>query len=274
MFINTYDTIFAARQDTGQILLWLNGSINPTSTIPASLTFSVSLFVTSDKDIFVDNGCPNSRVDRWTVNQTKLPSPMFASARCSGLFVDINDDLYCSQEYRHQVIRKSLNSPPTTYEIVAGTGCQGSASNVLDCPYGIFVTTRLDLYVADCNNDRVQLFPSGQMTATTVAGSGSIGSISLWCPTSVTLDGDGYLFITDSKNHRIVGSGPYGFRCLVGCSGLGGSAADQLHLPYSFSFDSAGNIFVVDTNNSRIQKFTLTTALCGKCRGLIISMVH
>ena len=264
MFINTYDTIFAARQDTGQILLWLNGSINPTSTILANLSTPWSLFVTSDKDIFVDNECPNVRVDRWTVNQTKLPSPMFTNGPCASLFIDVNYDLYCSQWYRHQVITKSMNSPPNTQAIRAGTGCQGSASDMLNFPYGIFVTTRLDLYVADCNNDRVQLFPSGQMTATTVAGSGSIGSISLWCPTSVTLDGDGYLFITDSKNHRIVGSGPYGFRCLVGCSGLGGSAADQLHLPYSFSFDSAGNIFVVDTNNSRIQKFIWASNESGK----------
>jgi len=165
----------------------------------------------------------------------------------------------------HQIVSKSLNSDSNAFSIVAGTGTCGSASNMLCDPYGIFVDTNFDLYVADCYNNRIQLFRSGQLTATTVAGNqSSTTTISLSCPIDIVLDADKYLFIADYYNYRIVGSSPNGFRCLVGCSGSFGSASNQLNSPRSLSFDSYGNMFVVDLENSRIQKFLLMTNLCSK----------
>jgi hypothetical protein len=141
--------------------------------------------------------------------------------------------------------------------IVAGTGIQGSVPNQLSNPVGIFVDVNLDLYVADCGNDRVQLFQSEQSNGITVAGSQSPNpTISLRCPTGIVLDAQKYLFIVDSSNHRIVGSGPNGFRCLVGCYGQG-SESNQLSYPSSLSFDRSGNMFVADQSNHRIQKFLL-----------------
>ena len=145
-----------------------------------------------------------------------------------------------------------------------GTGICGTTSNMLCYPNGIFVHINFDLYVTDCNNNRVQLFKSGQLNATTIAGSGASGTIILSCPNGVVLDGDDHLFIVDGNNHRIVGSDANGFRCVVGCSG-GGSAADQLLGPWSVSFDSYGNMFVTDYGNNRIQKFVLSFNSCGKC---------
>jgi DNA-binding beta-propeller fold protein YncE len=143
--------------------------------------------------------------------------------------------------------------------VAAGTDCYGSAYNQLYYPLGIFVDTGLNLYVADCGNNRVQLYSSGQATAITVAGVTANGTITLSCPSGVILDGDGYLFIVDSYNHRIVGSGPNGFRCIVGCSTVAGSSSNQLDYPSALNFDSYGNIFVTDRDNSRIQKFILIT---------------
>ena len=72
----------------------------------------------------------------------------------------------------------------------------------------------------------------------------------------------------DTGNNRIVGSGPNGFRCLVGCSGSGGSASNQLNSPETLSFDSYGNMFVTDWWNNRIQKFVLSTNSCGKYKSI------
>ena len=146
---------------------------------------------------------------------------MSIGARCAGLFVDVNNDLYCSQDSRNQVLKKSLNDPRKATSIIAGTGGSGSASHMLNAPNGVFVTENLDLYVADYNNHRIQLFRSGELNGTTVVGAAAPGTISLYKPVSIVLDADGYLFIVDRGNHRIVGSGPYGFRCLVGCSQVG-----------------------------------------------------
>jgi hypothetical protein len=60
------------------------------------------------------------------------------------------------------------------------------------------MTIDLDLYVADCGNDRFQLFREGQINGMTLVGNGSNGTtIALDCPTGVMLDVDGYLFIFD-----------------------------------------------------------------------------
>jgi sugar lactone lactonase YvrE len=190
---------------------------------------------------------------------------MYVNQKCFGLFVSINNVLYCSMGSRHQVITKSLNDNSNVLTMVAGLGCYGSTSNMLWNPRGIFVDTNFDLYVADYNNHRIQLFRSGQLTGITAAGNGSPNiTITLYYPTGIILDADKNLFIADSGNHRIVGSGPAGFQCIIGCTGTYGSASNQLYYPWSLSFDSYGNIFVTDSDNNRVQKFMLLNYSLGK----------
>ena len=55
----------------------------------------------------------------------------------------------------------------------------GSASDRLADPQGIFVDIDFNLYVADNGNNRIQLFLPGQLNATTVAGIGAPGTITL-----------------------------------------------------------------------------------------------
>ena len=235
-----------------------------TETIVAYLRTPWSLFVTSSDEIFVEHTSDYAQVDRWVLNPTRNLPTIFTFSTCSGVFVAIDNSLYCSQNNLNQVISIPLSSSTDTLTVVAGARCAGFSSDMLDDPRGIFVTSSLDLYVADCNNNRVQLFRSGETNATTVAGSGMSGNIMLQCPYAVTLDADGYLFIVDRGNNRIVGSGPNGFRCLVGCTGGSGSTADRLSNPSSFSFDVAGNLFVIDYLNARIQKFMVMSNECGK----------
>jgi hypothetical protein len=159
-----------------------------------------------------------------------------------------------------------LKSSAMTSIVVAGTGTLGSASNELYYPFGIFVDVNLDLYVADCLNSRVQLFQSGQSNGITVAGSKSPNpTIPLNCPSGIVLDAHKYLFIVDSLYHRIVGSGPNGFRCLVGCYGQS-SQSNQLLYPVTLSFDRSGNMFVTDQSNNPIQKFEYLENSSGKLK--------
>ena len=98
----------------------------------------------------------------------------------------------------------------------------------------------------------------------TVAGSSAPQTIDLSFPTGIALDANGYLFIVDAGDSRVVGSGANGFRCLVGCTRPAGGAPDQLHAPKSMAFDTYGNIFITDSNNTRVQKFLLLTNSCSK----------
>ena len=262
LFVNTFNTLFVANRQNGRILIWHNGSVNSTTTIVANLSSPSSLFVNDDEEIFVDNGLTSKRVERWTSNGTQLPSPMSICSQCYGLFIDSNDQLYCSQHDDHQVLRRSLQNPSSPTMIVAGTGCSGSTATQLNGPWGIFVTDQFDLYVADWGNDRIQLFREGEINATTMTINGTNGTIiTLWRPRGVILDQDGYLFILDSWNDRVIGSDRWGFRCVVGCSG-GGSASNQLNNPRTMNFDVDGNLLVLDTVNNRVQKFLLATNSC------------
>ena len=264
LFINRNNTIVAANPSNGQLLIWSNGSSSVTTNILANMSSPYSLFVTDDDEIFVYNGnvCSERRIDRWSLNNPTLLSSIPVDGRCYGLFIDINDDLYCSQEALHQVVKYSWRNPLAYPIVVAGQRCSGSSSLMLNSPRGIFVTTNLDLYVADCNNNRVQLFRYGERNGTTVIQN---GTILLDCPIGVTIDGDGYLFISVASSHRVVGSDKNGFRCVVGCSGTNGAGANQLDVPQSLSFDRSGNLYVMDLINSRIQMFTfIGTNQCGK----------
>jgi hypothetical protein len=94
------------------------------------------------------------------------------------------------------------------------------------------------------------------------ADTGPADATSLVSPTSVALDGDGNLFITETGAHRvrkvdaatgtmttIAGTGAPGF------SGEGGPATEgQLFSPYGVAVDSTGQVFIADTHNHRIRR--------------------
>ena len=252
--------------------MWHEGNTNPTKIISGNFSSPYSLFVTSNGDIYINDGFLNGRVQKWISQNNSWITVMNVNSSCTGLFVDIHDDLYCSMSKHDQVVKKELSSSLMTSTIVAGTGTAGPASNQFRSPQGIFVDVNLDLYVTDCGNDRVQLFQSGQLDGITVAGGlQSSSTISLSCPKGTVLDAQKYLFIVDGNalmvdgNHRIVRSNPNGWECLVGC-GRPGFQSNQLNLPFSLSFDRLGNLYVTDRDNSRIQKFEFLENSCGKLK--------
>lgn len=249
------------------MIIWSRTNSVLTRNISLNLTDLAYVFVTEENDVYFSYTWNSiCGIGKWSSNTSSDVSIMETCPKCYDVFVDISNYIYCSMDSAHQVIRKSLNEKSDPVKIVAGTGIADSAANTLNYPNGLFIDTSFDLYVADCWNHRIQLFPFGQSNGITVAGSGSsITTITLKYPTAIILDAKKYLFITDRQNSRIVGSGPNGFQCLVGCRGRG-SAANQLSKPRSMSFDMFGNIFVLDSDNSRIQQFMLMTNSCSKSK--------
>ena len=256
LFVDVNNTVYLANRESSRIYIWREGSTGPSRNYTLPLSYPKSIFATANGDIYFDNGYTDKRVERLRPNMNSSTSIMIVKNDCYGLFVDITNVLYCSLYDQHQVTAKSLNGTDDTWIVAAGTDCVGSSSNQLRYPLGIFVDTNLDLYVADCGNNRIQLFSANQVNGRTLPIVGVTDIYTLNCPSAVILDGDGYLFIVDSENHRILGSDSNGFRCIIGCIGAG-SASNKLDSPLAFSFDSYGNIYVVDRDNSRIQKFNL-----------------
>jgi len=92
---------------------------------------------------------------------------------------------------------------------VAGTsGVVGNGSNQLYNPWGLALTSENTLYVADRYNHRVQRYLRGSLNGTTVAGQANATTcVSYQCllyPSSLALDDNENLFISEERGHRVV----------------------------------------------------------------------
>ena len=274
VFVNTDNTIYTASLGNTDVQVWQSENTFAPNISLGSVHNPYSMFVATNGDIYTSNG-PNNRVDRWLLNGTSSLPAMLVYGDCFGLFIDTNNNLYCCVGNLNFVVLMPIGDKTNTLTQVAGQSCAGSASDMLSGPDGIFVDWNFNLYVADWGNNRIQMFPSGQRNGTTVAGWGASGTMDLNHPTDVVLDADSYVFIVDTDNNRIVGSGPNGFRCIIGCSGTTGSAPNQLNSPRTLAFDGFGNIWVADHGNNRFQKFRLDNGSSGKFSRLyVIGGIH
>jgi hypothetical protein len=262
IFVNTEDTVCAISQSLNQLQIWLPGNTTVAQSILLDANTPRGMFVSTEGDIYVDNGVKHQRVEKRSANGSYAGSASSVTSSCFGLFIDQGNSLYCSLGSSHQVVKTSFILGVNILISVGGNGTAGSTPDTLNTPCGIFVDADYSLYVADYYNNRIQFFELGQLNGVTIAGNGAPDTIDLMHPTAVMIDMKGYLYIVDRDNHRIVRATPSGFLCVVGCSGGSGSAADQLINPWAFSFDRFGNMFVNDFGNSRIQKFSLASNSC------------
>ena len=132
----------------------------------------------------------------------------------AGLAFDGAGDIFIADSANNLIREVDLNGIITT---VAGTGEQGfggdggaATSALLDTPMGIAVDSAGNLYIADTHNHRIREVSSG--TITTIAGTGVAGfsgdgaaatTATLNQPVALAIDSRGYLYIADTRNHRI-----------------------------------------------------------------------
>ena len=264
IFIDSDNAVYYANYHQNQIFIWPSNGASMQTINTGIIFYHSTLFVAMNKDVYVSNGNEIVRVDRWTNNGTVVHLVATFNQTCFGLFIDVNNTLYCAVPAQNQVRSISLNSNTNISAGVAGTGVRGSAPDQLNNPWDIFVGTNFDLYIADASNGRIQLFRPGCVNGTTVAGNGIPSNLQLSLPTGIVLDADNFLFIADNEHNRIIRAGSSSYQCIAGCSGASGSNSNQLHSPISLRFDSHGNIYVADEHNNRTQKFMLSTNSCGE----------
>ncbi|CAF1129895.1 unnamed protein product [Adineta ricciae] len=146
LFVDANNTVYVTSYSNNKIKVWPEGFSSPSKIMSGGLKNSYTMFVTSAGDIIVDNGDTYGRVEKLLPNGTKSTPAMYVSSYCTGLFVDINDTVYCSLAKMHEVIKRSLGSNSNT-TTVAGTGLNGSVT--LDFPTGIILDTDKNLYIVD-----------------------------------------------------------------------------------------------------------------------------
>lgn len=143
-----------------------------------------------------------------------------------------------------------------TFDTVFGS--KGSGPGELDDPEGICVGPGDNLYIADTNNNRIQVWNSDGKPVKTI---GSFGISATWRndpqfdhPAGVLAVPGGQVYVADTNNNRIVLLDPDGLVVLAW--GSQGSRHRQFNQPRVVAQDHFGNIWVLDTGNSRVSNFT------------------
>jgi sugar lactone lactonase YvrE len=175
------------------------------------------------------------------------------------------------------VIRKI--APEGAVTTLAGSGKAAFADGTgalasFNSPGGIALDPAGDLFVADSRNNRIRkITPNGVVT--TFAGSGVAGATdgpgstaSFSGPSSVAVDAEGNVYVTDSSNDLLRRITPAGMvTTLAGRTDVPGGAQDGIGAAATFSFplgiavDAAGSLYVSDQDSHLIRKITPTHAL-------------
>ncbi|MGA9069131.1 MAG: hypothetical protein WB424_02680 [Terracidiphilus sp.] len=176
-----------------------------------------------------------------------------------GVAVDSHGAIYISDSTNNRIRKVGTDG---IIETIAGTGAAGSSGDGgparkarLSSPSGVAVDSHGNVYVADCDNNRIrQISPDGTVRTVVVGLKG---------PHGVAVDAKDTLFIADTFNHLIKRLDPDGkVHTIAGTgnqefSGDEGPAAQAgLAAPDSLAIDSQGNIFIADRGNWRVRKIT------------------
>lgn len=190
-----------------------------------------------------------------------------------GVAVDAVGNIYVADPWS-QLIRKV--SPTGVVTTIAGSGRVGYADGLGSAasfwyPKGVAVDSSGNVYVADSWNHRIRkISPSGVVS--TLAGSGESGEFggyndgfgtvaSFNNPSSVAVDNNGNVYVTDEKNHRIRKVSPTGMVSTLAGSGKigcvdGTGTIARFNEPTGITIDTNGVIYVADYKNHCIRKIS------------------
>ncbi|HNV70110.1 MAG TPA: 6-bladed beta-propeller, partial [Candidatus Ozemobacteraceae bacterium] len=153
-------------------------------------------------------------------------------------------------------------------------GSLGSANGDFSSPSGICVDAGDNVYVADTDNHRIQLFTSSGVHQMSFGVNGSSDGQFIR-PEGVGVAPGGEIFVADTGNHRIqrfdAGGAPLGWwgRDDLGVTGWhavgsgrvsrAGSADLEFDSPKSVVHDGGNSLIIGDTGNNRVQVLSLLT---------------
>ncbi|CAF4777304.1 unnamed protein product [Rotaria sp. Silwood1] len=121
-------------------------------------------------------------------------------------FDSFSNSLIIVNHIANNIVRWPLGA--TNWTLLAGdiNGNQGNNATTLYHPIDVTLDPMGNMYVADRENHRIQLFMNGQTEGITIAGVTGVngGNSTLFnSPWSIELDSQLNLYVADSNNHRI-----------------------------------------------------------------------
>ncbi|CAF1156536.1 unnamed protein product [Didymodactylos carnosus] len=200
-----------------RVQLWNNSATSGTTVAGITgnggngsnqFSFIYGIWVDSNENIYVTDR-DNHRVMKWTSGNISSGTIVVDQRNGQlnmtyGIYLDeVNNSVYISDFGTNIIMKLVLGASNGT--IIAGiSGTSGSNSTLMNGPSSITLDQYGNLYVADSQNHRVQMFcPNSLSGITIVGGSSGLGSTQLHSPLGLALDSNLNLYVSDSKNHRI-----------------------------------------------------------------------
>ena len=131
-------------------------------------------------------------------NQLNNPRGVFYDASTTSLLIANNRG--------HSILRWVIGASTWTLVTGSSTGTVGSTALLLSYPTDVVLDSQGNMYVSDEGNHRIQFYRSGQSNGTTVAGVTAISgstALLLYTPSSVTIDNQFNIYVTDYNNYRV-----------------------------------------------------------------------
>ncbi len=233
---------------------------------------------------FVGTGVADFSGDSGQATDAELFGPLFTIFGPDG-------NLYFPDNVNHRL--RKIDMTTNIITSIAGSGTTGPGGGgfggdgglatdaTLNFPQKIVFDSLGNIYFADNANNRVRRIDAITGIITTVAGTGVAGFsgdggmaalAELFGPTSVLVEADGDILISDQRNHRIrridavtgnistiVGSGPTG-PGPGSFGGDGGLATDALlYNPQDIIQEPDGDLLITDMSNNRIRRVDAVT---------------
>ncbi len=259
-----YDASGKKIQELGEA--WQAGSDNDHFNDPISIAFDRhgNIYV-SDSGVWGDYG--NHRIQVFDPSgnylatigqpgQSGVDNNHFHQPR--GIAID-GDLLYVADSANHRIQIFNIGTPTAaTYVATLGeSGVSGSDNSHFDFPEGVGVDSKY-IYVADSNNDRVQVFDKTTHGYVTTIGAGEWGQDNnhFSHPTDVIIDSHGRIYIADAYNKRVQQFDQN--RVYVRTYGTTGVSyvTDGYHyyFPKGVAVAQDGSIYIVEERGHRLVK--------------------
>jgi sugar lactone lactonase YvrE/predicted metal-dependent phosphoesterase TrpH len=254
-------------QELGQA--WSRGATHDRFQLPMGVA------VDSDGNVFVSDGANpwnsnegNHRIQVYdadgnylnTIGTTGVAgasNQQFLGPRY--IFIDAAGLLYVADSGNHRVQIFNVTDPlsPTYVATLGATGESGWDQNHFNYPSGVAVTDSA-IYVADTQNNRVQVYDRNSRDYLATVGTGfGYGAYEFKSPLDVDVDDAGNVYVVDTGNVRVQQfNSSYAYRRTLGTTGVP-YVTDDLHYnhPAGVAVDpDDGSIYLVEERGHRLVK--------------------
>ncbi len=164
------------------------------------------------------------------------------------VYIDDNQTIYVADYSNHRILE--WKNGTTSGQVVAGGNGRGNRNDQLSSPVNVIVDKVNDsLIICDYDNKRVVRWPrrNGKIGETIISNVGCWG---------LTMDTDGYLYVSDFNKHEVRRwkIGETNGTLVAGGNGQG-NRLDQLNCPQYIFVDQDHSVYVSDRDNNRVMKW-------------------